>query len=120
MADARSAIHALAPAQCMWDPAVCSAFVKPEDMHLHLGTVHAVPTFGMSKVICRWSNNGGGACGERVQASSLRKHVTSQKHLDVAVKCYSCGHGYGRLDMLRDHLLGKVQTRRKRTNGDQR
>ncbi|KAK6987459.1 hypothetical protein R3P38DRAFT_329714 [Favolaschia claudopus] len=116
MADARSAVRALAPVQCMWDPARCSELVKPQDMYLHIGTAHQVPTSGLPKVICRWSKNGGGTCGDTVQASSLRKHITSKKHLVTTVKCYSCGHVYARLEALKEHLVGRVQTRRQRDN----
>ncbi|KAK7017186.1 hypothetical protein R3P38DRAFT_3360644 [Favolaschia claudopus] len=111
MADARSAVRALAPVQCMWDPTVCSELVKPQDMYLHIGTAHQVPTSGLPKVICRWSKNGGGTCGDTVQASSLRKHITSKKHLVTTVKCYSCGHVYARLEALKEHLVGRVQAR---------
>ncbi|KAK7056145.1 hypothetical protein R3P38DRAFT_1377419 [Favolaschia claudopus] len=111
MADARGTIHALAPVQCKWDPAHCSEFVKPEDMYIHLGKAHQVATSGLTKVVCRW----GGTCGDTVQASSLRKHITSKKHLETKVKCYSCGHVYARLDALKDHLLGRVPPKRQRT-----
>ncbi|KAK7017189.1 hypothetical protein R3P38DRAFT_3360649 [Favolaschia claudopus] len=117
MADARSTIHALAPVQCMWDPALCSEFVTPEDMYIHLGTAHQVATSGLTKVVCKWSSSSGGACGDTVQASSLRKHITSKKHLNPTVKCYSCGHVYARLEALKDHLVGRVQPKRQRTTG---
>ncbi|KAK7017174.1 hypothetical protein R3P38DRAFT_1318324 [Favolaschia claudopus] len=120
MADARSAIRALAPVQCMWDPALCSELVKPEDMYLHIGKAHQVPTSGLPKVVCRWSKNGGGTCGDTVQASSLRKHITSKKHCETRVKCYSCGHVYARLEALKDHLVGRVQTRRQRDNSERK
>ncbi|KAK6987465.1 hypothetical protein R3P38DRAFT_3230564 [Favolaschia claudopus] len=116
MADARSAIRALAPVQCMWDPGHCSELVKPQDMYLHIGNAHQVPTSGLPKVVCRWSGSGG-TCGDTVQASSLRKHITSKKHLETKVKCYSCGHVYARLDALKDHLLGRVQPKRQRITG---
>ncbi|KAK6987444.1 hypothetical protein R3P38DRAFT_3291839 [Favolaschia claudopus] len=114
MADARSAIRALAPVQCMWDDPAhsgCSELVKPEDMYLHIGKAHEVPTSGLSKVVCRWSG-----CGDTVQASSLRKHITSKKHCETRVKCYSCGRGYARLEALKEHLVGRVQPRRQRDN----
>ncbi|KAJ7230918.1 hypothetical protein B0H12DRAFT_220529 [Mycena haematopus] len=84
--------------QCSW--ADCTQAVEVPSLLQHLRDMHHVG-FNKTTVICQWD----GGCGaDAMSGGALRKHVLSQKHLDLYVTCPTCKHQFQRADALMRHL----------------
>ncbi|KAK7017166.1 hypothetical protein R3P38DRAFT_3275040 [Favolaschia claudopus] len=103
--EARQHLAHVGRVQCRWDSNSdrCSALVDHDDLHIHLGIRHHLRTSaaGLNVVACQW----GGQCGEQMLENSVEKHIFL-KHLNVSVRCESCGKSFARAATLRAHLVG--------------
>ncbi|KAF7334950.1 hypothetical protein MVEN_02244900 [Mycena venus] len=95
-------VQKFATVRCSWNG--CTETIILADLKNHLLDDHHLRD-AKEKVQCLWGS-GFGCASEPMQAGSLAKHVLSQKHLDVHVRCPTCGQGYQRREGLRKHLLG--------------
>ncbi|KAK6987437.1 hypothetical protein R3P38DRAFT_3374643 [Favolaschia claudopus] len=103
VSEARQHLAHVGRVQCRWDPARCSTLVDHDDLHLHLGIRHHLRTSaaGLNVVSCQW----GGQCGGLMLENSVERHIFL-KHLNVSVKCHSCGKSFARAGKLNAHLVG--------------
>ncbi|KAK7056163.1 hypothetical protein R3P38DRAFT_1377625 [Favolaschia claudopus] len=103
VSEARQQLAHVGWVQCRWDPDCCSALVDHDDLHLHLGIRHGLRTSaaGLNLVSCQW----GGQCGEQMLENAVEKHIFL-KHLNVFVRCESCGKSFARAGKLKAHLVG--------------